>query len=280
MEKTEIQKPKYSKDLAMIIKDFFTQWKYPVMIIYGNPDTGKTNTALLCVEIGLNEGVLDYFASNIQTYGKGERITSLEDLDFWFKNQTGRKCFILDEAGIHDDSRSPLSLMQRRIRHEVFVIRKFRGHIIFVLQELEDIDKWKYSELTGIKIRKTKIGNIYYAEIKTKWIEDSINVKDIASTTIPFDTFDIAPFTLEREIDDAEVELKGLPYQVAYLYAKHGNMSIITRELKEKTQKEWKFQQVKRLLQKYLREQLRIEVKRGRPRKMEVINDAMPQEKT
>jgi len=279
MENIQIQKPQYSKELAEIFKRFFMQWKYPVMVIYGNPDTGKTNTALLCVEIGLSEGVLDYFASNIQTYGKGERITSLEDVDFWFKNQTGRKCFILDEAGIHDDSRSPLSLMQRRIRHEVFVIRKFRGHVIFVLQELEDIDKWKHSELTGMLIKKETIGNEYLAKIKAKWMEDLIVVRDIPSTTIPFDTLDIAPFTLEREIDDAEVELKGLPYQVAYLYAKHGNMSIITRELKEKTKKEWKFQQVKRLLQKYLREQLRIDVKRGRPRKMEVINDAMPQEK-
>jgi len=245
----------------------FKQWKYPVTVIYGNPDTGKTDTALLIVEIARKEGVLDYFASNINTYGDGERITSLREVDYWFKHQTGKKTFILDEAGVHDDTRSPLSRLNREIRHEVFVIRKFKGHIIFVLQEIADLDTWKKSELTGFMIKKVTTQKTFHAIIKSKLFSDLIICEDIPQTNIPFDTLDIAPFTLEREFDEGEITLKGLPYQVAYLYAKHGNMSVIARELKIVTGKEWKFQQVKRLLQKYLREQLRIEVKRGRPRK-------------
>lgn len=258
----------YSKDLARVFARFFNQFKYPVMVIYGNPESGKTDTSLLIAEIGLKEGYLDYFASNINTYGYGERITNLEDLDFWLKNQMGRKLFILDEAGIHDDSRNPLAKLNKKIRHEVFVMRKFDAKIIFVLQELMDLDKWKNSELTGMKIKKVKVDKNYFiARISSKFFYEPIEVNPMPRTVIPFNSKDISPFTLEREIEENEVKLKGLPYQVAYYYAKYGNLAIVQNELKKITGKEWKWQQVKRLLQKYLREQLRIEVKRGRPRK-------------
>jgi len=262
----ELQKA-YSPELAEIINGFFRQWKYPVMVIYGNPDTGKTDSGLLFAEIGKDSGLIDYLASNINTYGYGALITNLEDLDYWFKNQTGKKCFILDEAGIHDDSRSPLSLMQRKIRHEVFIARKYLAKWIFILQELEDIDKWKHSELTGMIVKKKKVGNEFNALVKAKWMDDLILIRDIPKTSIPFNTLDIAPFYLERQIDDAEVDLRGLPFQVAYLYAKHGNLARVIEDLKQKTGIEYKHMQVKRLLIKYLREQLRIEVKRGRPPK-------------
>jgi hypothetical protein len=253
-----IQTPMYSEGLANIICKFFSQWKYPVCIIYGNPDTGKTDAACLFAEIGLNEKALDYFASNINTYGHGEKITSLDEVDYWFKHQVGKKCFILDEAGIHDDCRSPLSMMNRKIRHEIFVIRKFKGHVIFILQEIEDLDKWKSSELTGMIVKKKTFGNEFVASIKCKWAEDLITVRDFPRATLPFDTLDIAPFELDRQITDEEVELKGIPSEVAYLYSTSGNFAVICKTLKEKTGKDWKPMQVKRALQQYVRQTLRV----------------------
>lgn len=258
--------PFYSHELAAIVKRFFSQWKNPVMVIYGNPDTGKTDTALLFMEIAKNEGVLDHFATNIQNE-MGEQITSLEDVDYWFKHQTGMKCYILDEAGMHCDSRSALKKLNREIRHEVFLIRKFKGHMVFVLQDISDLDTWKDSPLTGMKVKKKKYGTFFQAVIKTKWERDLIIADDFPRTTIEFNTYDIAPFTLEKTIEMDDVKLKGLPYKVAFLYAKIGNMSAIARELTKEEGKKYHFQQVKRLLMKYLREQLRIKVKRGRPRK-------------
>lgn len=258
----------YSEELAQVITRFFNQWKYPVCVIYGNPDTGKTDSALLLCEIGKDKGVLDYFASNIETYGRGEKITSLEEVDYWFKHQSGRKCFILDEAGVHDDSRSPLSRLNRAIRHEVFVIRKFKGHIIFVLQEIEDLDKWKHSELTGMRILKKTYGDEFIAQIKVKWDSDLFVFRDMPKTTIPFNSLDIAPFDLERQIDDDQVKLQGLPYQVAFLYAQSGNMSFVAKELEKETGKLLKNMQIKRLLMQFCREQLRLPLKkRGRPKK-------------
>lgn len=255
MENT-IQTRQYSKSLAVLICRFLQQWKYPVCVIYGNPDTGKTDTALLFAEIGIDEKTLDYFASNINTYGHGERLTSLQDVDYWFKHQVGRKLFIMDEAGIHDDSRSPLSMMNRKLRHEVFIIRKFRGHVIFVLQELEDLDKWKNSELTGMVVKKQVFEGEYIAKIKCKWLEELVAVRDFPRTTIPFDTLDVSPFTLERQLDEGELELKGIPNQVAYLYATTGNFSVICKTLKEQTGQDWKPMQVKRALQQYIRQTL------------------------
>ena len=259
---------KYSESLANeIVKPFFRQWKYPICVIYGNPDTGKTDSALALTEIALIEGCLDWFASNINTYGHGERITSLEDLDFWFKRQIGKKCFILDEAGQSLFSRDALSRLNRELIKKMMLLRKFQAHLIFVLPDIADLDTFKDSELTGMILKKRVKENEFIGIAKTKWHDDLLVIRDFPKTTLPYDTLDISPFTLERQISDEEIALKGLPTQVAYLYAKYGNMAIITRELKQTTGKDWKFQQIKRLLQKYLREQLRIEVKRGRPPK-------------
>ncbi|MEM2146270.1 MAG: hypothetical protein QW279_12980, partial [Candidatus Jordarchaeaceae archaeon] len=247
----------YSRELAELVCTFFKQWKYPVCVIYGNPDTGKTDTALLFAEIAKNENVLDYFASNINTYGSGERITSLDRLDYWFKNQVGRKLFILDEAGVHDDSRNPLSQMNKRIRHEIFIIRKFKGHVIFILQELEDLDKWKNSELTGMMIKKQVFDGEYVAKIKCKWMEELTVVRDFPKTNIRYDTLDISPFTLEEELSESDLQLKGIPNQVAYLYCKTGNFAVIAKTLKDQTGKDWKREEVKRALQQYLRQTLR-----------------------
>jgi hypothetical protein len=252
-----IQTPTYSQGLANLICKFFKQWKFPVCVIYGNPDTGKTDTAMLMAEIGLDEKALEYFSSNINTYGHGERITSLEDVKYWFQHQVGNKMFVLDEAGIHDDTRSPLSQMNRKIRHEIFIARKFKGHWVFILQDIKDLDTWKDSPLTGMIIKKQVFGSEFVGKIKMKWNEDLITVRDFPKATLPYDTLDIAPFSLERQLDDEELELKGTPSQVAYLYAKTGNFSVICKSLKEKDGKDWKPMQVKRALQQYLRQTLR-----------------------
>jgi len=147
-------------------------------------------------------------------------------------------------------------MLNRKLRHEVFIIRKFHGHIIFILQEIEDIDKWKNSELTGLKVKKQVYNGEYIATFKFKWIEDLIAIRDFPRTTIPFDTYDISPFTLERQLDEGELQLKGIPNQVAYLYATTGNFSVICKTLKEQTGQEWKPMQVKRALQQYIRQTL------------------------
>lgn len=263
-----MQQPKYCEELADVMCAFLNQRKYPVCIIYGNPDTGKTDTACLIAEIGLDTKTVDYFASNINTKGMGEKITSLEEVKYWHRHQTGKKLYILDEAGVNDDCRSPLSKLNREIRHEIFIARKFFVHWVFVLQELKDIDNWKNSELTGMKILKNSNGTDFKGDIKLKWYENKIPYQPFPRTRVPFDTLDIGLFTLEHQLNDDDVTLRGLPAQVAQLYASGGNFAVICRTLKEKTNIDYKVQQVKRLLQQYLKQSLRNQ---DSPPKTEVI---------
>lgn len=263
------QSLKINPNFVKIIRKFFNQYITPIGVIYGNPDTGKTDTALLIAEIGLKEGLIDYFASNINTYGKGERITNLEDLRKWLALQSGRKLFILDEAGVSLFSRDALSKLNRAMIKECMLLRKHHAHIIFILQEIVHLDEFKDSELTGMFIKKKRQGNKFIAFIKLRNFPLTIKVNNVPKTSIPFNTLDISPFELEKQIEEGDVEIRGLPYKVAYLYAKTGNFSVIARELEKLDGKKWKMQQVKRLLQRYLRESLGIIVKKGRPRKEE-----------
>jgi hypothetical protein len=261
------QSLKINPILVKIVRKFFSQWTTPICVIYGNPETGKTDTSLLLAEIGLKENMIDYFASNINTFGRGERITNLEDLKKWFQLQTGRKLFILDEAGVSLFSRDALSKLNKEMIKECMLLRKFHVHMVFVLPDIAHLDEFKDSGLTGLYIKKKRGKNhSFNAIIRLRGFPYEIRVKNIPKTSIPYNTFDISPFTLEKEINEGDVEIRGLPYKVAYLYAKHGNFSIIARELEKIDGKKWKMQQVKRLLQKYLRDSLGIIVKRGRPK--------------
>ncbi|MEM2995654.1 MAG: hypothetical protein QXI91_06565 [Candidatus Bathyarchaeia archaeon] len=199
MQKTQLfQRNDIDEELIAVVKRLFNQYKYPVFVISGNPDTGKTDTALLLVEIALNANVLDHFASNVDTQGIGETITSFERAEYWFKTVKGRKCFFLDEAGIHVDTRRPLMQINVAIRHLIFVIRKFKGHFIFALQDVRDLDYWKNSELTGAFITKTRCGDQFDASFNTKF--GTWYFWDIPKTNIPFNTEDISPFTLKEPL--------------------------------------------------------------------------------
>jgi hypothetical protein len=159
--------------------------------------------------------------------------------------------------------------MTRKIRHNIFIARKFKGHWIFILQDIKDLDTWKDSPLTGMIVKKQCFGSEFVAKIKCKWCEDLITVRDFPKASLPFDTLDIAPFTLDRELNAEDLQLKGIPSQVAYLYAKTGNFSVICKSLKEQDGKDWKPMQVKRALQQYVRQTLRVHEHEA-PQKVEV----------
>jgi hypothetical protein len=252
MQTQPLEEPIYSQDLADLFNRFFKQYKYPVCVIYGNPDTGKSDTAILLAEIGLKEGTLDFFASNMSTYGKGAKLTSLEDTNYWFTHQIGTKLFVLDEAGINDDTRSPLSGLNRKIRHSVFIVRKFKGHWVFILQDIKDLDTWKDSGLTGMIIKKDCINGEFLAKIKVKWEEELITVRDFPRTHLDFDTLDIAEFTLERQLDDT-VDLKGTDNYIISHFANGETGGTIAKQLSKDTGENWSPTQVYRVLRRALK---------------------------
>jgi hypothetical protein len=250
-----------------LIRSLFQQKKYPVTIIVGNTFTGKTDFALLLFEMGKRDGALDYLGANFDTFGHGNHIPNMMKLKHWLRTQNGRKLFILDEAGIHDDTRAAMKRLTNEIRHLVFIIRKFECRIIFVLQELEDIDKWKSSALTGAIITKDSVGGKFSAEIESVFLGEKIILDNIPRTTIPFKTDDIAEFTLGEEWDweTDQMQVEGLPAKAAFMYAKVGNTSTIARKFAKELGKPCQPMQVKRLIQAYLREQFNIKLRHRPP---------------
>jgi hypothetical protein len=246
----QMHKGNYNEDLAIPIVEFLNQRKYPVGIIYGNPETGKTDTGCLIAEIGLNEGILDTFASNIKTE-TGQKITSLEEVKYWHRNETGKKLYILDEAGINDDCRNPMSRLNREIRHEIFIARKFFVHWIFILQELKDVDTWKSSNLTGMLIEKDAANKIFYADIKLKW-EETSPFYDFPRTTINYDTLDIGVFTLKKQVNEEALKLQGEPAQVARLLKQTHNSDTAALEMSKLTGETWTRKDVMTELYKFL----------------------------
>jgi hypothetical protein len=253
--KMQVLEKKYSQDLADIFRRFFNQYKYPVGVIYGNPDTGKSDTAVLAAEIGLREGYLDYFASNMKTQD-GTKITSLEEVKHWHRNQPGRKLYILDESAINVDARNPFSKQNRGVRHEIFIARKFKVHWFFILQEIKDVDTWKNSELTGMIIKKGtyggETGQNYKAMFRLKWEEDLVPFYDFPRTSLYFDTMDIAEFTLNKQLNDITVSIQGEPAQVARFFKQHHSSDKAAIEMSKLTGQTWTRKDVMNSLYKFL----------------------------
>ena len=174
----------------------------PIVFITGRHGRGKTDFGLLIAEILLKNGIIKKFGSNIKVLdSKGydyTHITNLVRLKRWLKKPKRiHKAFILDEAGIHADRRNPLGRLTREFRYLGFLLRKYRCKLMLISQRSKDIEStFADTDIwlgTFKKISKTEailISNIF---------EEPYYISDIPKTSIQFDTYDIAPFTLEPE---------------------------------------------------------------------------------
>jgi len=98
----------------------------------------ETDFALKITEVLLEKGIIRKFASNIKVLdSKGydyTHITNLVALNKWLYPKRIHKLYILDEAGVNVDRRNPLGKVSRQIRHLGFLLRRFRGKLIFISQ--------------------------------------------------------------------------------------------------------------------------------------------------
>lgn len=230
----------------------------PIIIMEGKMDSGKTDFALHMGEKGLGLGFINEIGTNIKVGdARFLRICSIERLRKWFfYGGDTRKLFIFDEASSHIDRRNPLSRINKEFRHIGFKVRKAHGKIIIIGQRTEDVD----STFDDPDIIIGRIRKLWKKEalINSQLFPKVLHITDIPRTKVDFDTYDIAPFTLEEQGDPEEMKGRSLCCHVARLYVKHGNLSTIGKLLPEKgfTQKPLKAMQVKRLLQKHIKHTL------------------------
>jgi len=174
-------------------------FKYPAPIVFiiGRYDSGKTDFSLRIAETLLKNHLVHKVGTNIKIKNNPnfDYITNVPKLKRWLSQDRSKKLFILDEAGIHVDTRNPMGKINREIRHLGFLLRKFRGKLIFVSQRAKDIettfrdtDIWLATFHKLSKKRAVLFSNIHDAPIV---------FENIPRTNIKFDTYDVALFGSE-----------------------------------------------------------------------------------
>lgn len=174
------------------------------IIIFGRRGTGKTDFSLLICEMLYKLGLVQHFATNIKIYNSPfhiERIDNMEDLKLWAETSSGRKLFILDEAGRSMARRTPMSRMNVQIIKELQIIRKYKLSFLFVTPNEKYIDSATLGSdvLDGV-FRKPNFKNqkvVLYLDLLESF---NISIYGIPPTSIKFDTWDSANFTLKRII--------------------------------------------------------------------------------
>ena len=216
------------EDAEKVICKLFS-YSAPIIFITGRFGFGKTDFSLLIAEILLKNGIIKKFASNIKVFDSQNipytYITNLVTLKEWLYPKRISKLFILDEAGINVDRRNPLGKLNRQIRYLGFLLRKFRGKLIFISQRSKDIestfadtDIWLATFKKTSKTEALLVSNIY---------DEPFYLSDIPRTSIKFDTYDIAPFTTEPKYD--ELEAQSFERKILYEWLECGSYGKVAK---------------------------------------------------
>lgn len=210
---------------------------YPILnqdgfigFIQGRKDKGKTDVSLLCGELCYLKNYRRHIATNIHTesYMVEAQITNVPDLKHWLED-SGRKLFILDEAGKHLRRMGFMSKMNQAIMELVQLIRHFDTGLICISPAQRFIDSgYLDPDVIDFVIKKV---NREYAKLYLTQENRIINLFNVPRTSIKFNSKDIADFTLEKK-----VPFQALPEccQVAAIYAERQSYEDVQRRLKMK----------------------------------------------
>lgn len=198
-----MQTSKRLTKIDILFKTIFTRVTSCCLMILGRRNTGKTDLSLLIAEILFNLNILTHVASNIHIYSSPfpiQQITNIDDLEFWASNNKGKKLFILDEAGKSLRRRSPMSKLNIKLLDNLQILRKFQLSLIMIAPHEKYID----SATLGSDVLDGTIFKPFYKNQKVAlfndWLEeDQLWLNGIPSTSIKYNTWDVAPFVLHGE---------------------------------------------------------------------------------
>jgi len=167
-------------------------------MIMGRRGSGKTDMALLIMEILNKFGVMTTFATNIKIHSSTfhiEHITNLQDLQFWCQNTRGRKLFIFDEAGKSIRRRTPMSKLNVEMLDQLQILRKYKLSLILIAPHDKYVDNAALgSDVLDAIIVKHNFKNPEVALYRNLFENFEVWFTDIPRTMIDFDTWDVAPF--------------------------------------------------------------------------------------
>lgn len=194
----------------------------PSLVLVGGVwKSGKTDLALLIAEVCHKLGLVSQLASNIEveTEIPFEYISDLATLKFWLHEGRRLKLYILDEGNAHLVRRRAMSTINVEFTKILSEVSKAHARLIIVAQDLEKTES-EFSNDTWLRgtFIKTSARNLGNALL----ISDQLNIDhefyDIPPTSIKFDPFLRAPFTLRPELQTFK---DNEDMQKAYLWAFH-----------------------------------------------------------
>jgi len=183
-----------------------------LILIVGGWKVGKTDFSLLIAEILLKLNLVDKVASNIETLDP--RITFISDLvtiKKWLHRDRSTKLYILDEANTHLIRRRAMSRKNVEAIQILPEVSKAHGRLIVVGHDQEGMDSEFTNSvyLRGVFEKHSKKS----AKLISDRIEDIWEFYGLPRTTIKFDPYLIAPFTIKPK---AERVFKDEDYQKLY----------------------------------------------------------------
>jgi hypothetical protein len=236
----------------------------PIIFVTGRMGKGKTNFSLLLCELALINRWVKHVATNIKVEDpRFLRITSFAELESWLKVDRRKKLFDFDEASSNISRRTPLAKLNRQIIDLAFKLRKYRAYLVIVAVSRALVDS-TFEAIPDLVLGEFKKISRDKALLTSPIFDDAIILHNIPSTTVKFDTYDIAPFTLAPP-ENQQPQL--LCCRVAKRYAEIGNMSVIANEFRIPAR-----EQVKILIRKHIQHTIGQQVKaRGEGDFSEVI---------
>lgn len=187
--------------------DFLLQRDGFVIFISGAKEKGKTNLALLLAEIAYRFGYRKEIATNIWTESYFvKQITNFPDLKEWL-GRGGKKIYILDEAGKHIKKMRFMTDQNQQMMDLIQLIRHYDAGLIGCAPSESFIDnQFLNTDILDAKIRKI---TQKYAKVHDYLQNTMYILKQIPTTSIKYNSKDIATFNMERKTIRTDLPIGG-----------------------------------------------------------------------
>ncbi len=198
----------------------------PIIFVTGRMGRGKTDFCLLIGELALQYGWVKHVATNIKVFDERFlHITSWAELENWLKLDKRKKLYIFDEASSNISRRTPMAQLNRKIIDLAFKLRKYRAHLLLAAVSRGLVDS-TFEAIPDLVLGEFQKISRETAILQSDLFDDLIVIRNIPPTTVKFDTYDIAPFSLTPPDEG----LQFLCCKVAKRYYELKNYSKVAQE--------------------------------------------------
>lgn len=200
-----------------------------ITLVSGDWKTGKTDFALLLTQMTKQLGLINNFASNIETSNSYvEFVQDFSHFDLWLYSNRNRKMYLYDETVESSPRRSAMSALNIGWVRRIPQLSKGKCHLVAITQEVNLGDSIFVNPifLRGHWRKQSKTNVTFYG----RSLNRNIRFRDIPPCSISFDPYRIAHFSLEDE--SVSIRLQPRPLQVMSMYADDGvGFEYIKKEL-------------------------------------------------